>query len=547
MHPFPFCDGFWDLPTEDEFLLLAVVPPQPLPRLGGFGLSGRSTVLPLPRGLPLQETSASPQADCPDLQGDFVDFPPPGPPHFPRVPGVTPPGILSLGLIPQAFRSSSPAPGVSPPPNNEASQQMTCRRIASELVFTRQCEPRRTNVLTRGLTAFGSLLPVALALFLQEDAAHLNVHLCLRNIMVRYGIIGAGAVSDYHHVPGIKIDPRAELVAICDPNEELLNQRKTDWGVNHLTTDYRELVADPDIDAVIIATPNFTHKEMAIAAANAGKHIMCEKPLALNHQDSAEMHRAARDNNVKHMTAFTYRFAPSMRYLRHLLKTGALGEPRHFRSQRFLDWPETSWGWRQYQDKAGAGDLFDMTIHRIDFAMDLLGPIQSVCGAVETFCPRDKTVDGLSCPPSNVDDWSSMIGRFACGAVGVWEGTTVAKGHHNDGFGWEWAEINGSEASAVYKLTEPNTILMGKHGESLENVPVPDEFLVIDGSPRDPTEGVPSTVFRYDLVYELTSAIKEDRPAIPGFDHGTLAQAVADAVLESNRERKWIDLDLQLD
>ena len=86
------------------------------------------------------------------------------------------------------------------------------------------------------------------------------------------------------------------------------------------------------------------------------------------------MYEAARDAGVVHMTAFTYRFAPSMRYLRHLLKSGALGTPRHFRSQRFLDWPETSWGWRQYKDAAGAGDLFDMTIHRIDFAHRPAGP-----------------------------------------------------------------------------------------------------------------------------------------------------------------------------
>ena len=92
------------------------------------------------------------------------------------------------------------------------------------------------------------------------------------------------------------------------------------------------------------------------------------------------------------MTAFTYRFAPSMRYLKHLLHSGSLGTPRHFRSQRFLDLPETSWGWRQYQDKAGAGDLFDMTIHRIDFAIDLLGPIQRICGAVARFAAR--TQDG---------------------------------------------------------------------------------------------------------------------------------------------------------
>jgi predicted dehydrogenase len=365
--------------------------------------------------------------------------------------------------------------------------------------------------------------------------------------MVRYAIIGAGAVSDYHHVPGIRLDPRAELVAACDPNQTLLEQRRKDWGIEKLTTDYREIAADPEVDAVIIATPNDTHREIVLACAAGGKHMMCEKPLALNFAESAEMYRAARDAGVRHMTAFTYRFAPSMRYLRHLLKSGGLGEPRHFRSQRFLDWPETSWGWRQYTKRAGAGDLFDMTIHRIDFAMDLLGPIASVCGAVERFCPRTQTADGKACEPSDVDDWSALIGHFENGATGVWEGTTLAKGHHNNGFGWEWAEVNGSEGSAVYRLTEPNTILLGRHGGSLELTPVPDDFLVIEGSPRKADEGVPSTVFRYDLVYELTSAIVEDRPAVPGFDHGALAQSVADSVLLSNRERRWIDVVLNLD
>ncbi len=340
---------------------------------------------------------------------------------------------------------------------------------------------------------------------------------------------------------------RAELVAVCDPNEALLEQRRSDWGIDRLTTDYEEIAADPDIDAVIIATPNWTHKPIALAAIAGGKHLMAEKPLGLNFGDALEMYRAARDQGVKHMTAFTYRFAPSMRYLRHLVRSGALGQPRHFRSQRFLDLPETSWGWRQYKDKAGAGDLFDMTIHRIDFAMDLMGPLTSVCGAVAQFTPRDQTDSGQPCPPSEVDDWSALIGRFEGGAVGVWEGSTVMKGHYNDGFGWEWAEVNGSTGSAVYRLTEPNTILMGKHHESLQAVPVPEEFLVIAGSPRDPQAGVPSTVFRYDLVYELTSAIVEDRPAVPGFDHGARAQFVADAVLESNETGSWINIDASLD
>lgn len=366
---------------------------------------------------------------------------------------------------------------------------------------------------------------------------------------VRFGIIGAGAVSDFHHVPGIRVDPRAELVALCDPNEALLHQRERDWGIppSKLYTDVADLAADPDVDAVIIATPNDTHHPLALACIEAGKHVMCEKPLGLNFQQAAEMYRAARDRGVRHMTAFTYRFAPSMRYLKHLVTSGMLGEPRHFRSQRFLDLPETSWGWRQYRERAGAGDLFDMTIHRIDLAMDLIGPLTAVCGAVARFAPRDVTADGQPCPPSEVDDWSALIGRFENGAVGVWEGSTVMKGYHNDGVGAEWAEVNGTEASAVYRLQDPNVILVGKGGESMQPLEVPEEFLVIEGSPRDPREGVPSTVFRYDLVYELVSAIVEDRPAVPGFDHGAAAQAVADAVLQSNETGQWVPLDLRLE
>jgi predicted dehydrogenase len=359
---------------------------------------------------------------------------------------------------------------------------------------------------------------------------------------VRIAIIGAGQVSDYHHVPGIRLDSRARLVAVCDADPALLAKRREEWRVEKTTTGALSLCADPEVDAVVIATPNFTHRPIAVAAAEHGKHIMCEKPLGLSAAEVRQMYHAARDNRVVHMTAFTYRFAPSMRYLKHLVSSGALGTPRHFRSQRFLDWPETSWGWRQYKDKAGAGDLFDMTIHRIDFALDLMGPLKSLCGSVARFAPRTLTPDGRQCPPSDVDDWSSLIGEFSSGATGVWEGTTLAKGYGMKGFGHEWAEINGSEGSAVYRLHEPNTILMGKTGQDLANVNVPAEFLKPVSSPRDPSQGVPATVFRYDLMWEFVSAIVERRQAVPSFYDGLKAQTIADAVLESHGQRRWVDI-----
>jgi predicted dehydrogenase len=359
---------------------------------------------------------------------------------------------------------------------------------------------------------------------------------------VRMGIIGAGAVSELQHHPGIRVDPRAELVAICDPNETLLAERRQKWGVDQVYTEYHRLIERDDIDAVIIATPNFTHVDIAMAALAAGKHVMCEKPLGVSAEQVRPLCQAARDSGRVNMTAFTYRFAPSMRYLRHLVHSGALGEPRHFRSQRFLDWPETSWGWRQYRETAGAGDLYDMTVHRIDFAMDLLGPLDQVCGSVAQFVPRTKTVDGQSCPASDVDDWSALIGRFRSGAVGVWEGTTLAKGYDRSGFGHEWAEVNGSEASAVYRLHRPNSIWIGRSGSDLTETPVPQEFLKPVGSPRSIDDPDPAIVFRYDLAWEFCSAICEGRAAEPSFADGWRAQVVADAVLQSSQQGTWVTL-----
>ena len=359
---------------------------------------------------------------------------------------------------------------------------------------------------------------------------------------VRIGLIGAGAVSDYHHVPGIALDPRAELAGICDLDAELLARRRDEWSVEAASTDPNALVDDPDITAVVLATPNDTHLPLALLAIAAGKHVLCEKPLGLSALEARRMAEAAREAGVVHMTAFTYRFAPAMRYLRKLVHDGSLGTPRHFRSQRFLDWPETSWGWRQYRATAGAGNLFDMTIHRIDFALDLLGPLRSVCGAVAQFAKRDRTVEGTDCPASEVDDWSAFVGEFASGAVGVWEGTTLAKGYHRGGFGHDWAEINGAEASAVYRLNEPNTILLGKGGDDLEPVAVPVEFLKPPESPRDPSQGEPATTFRYDVMWEFVSAIVQGRDAVPSFEDGLASQIVADALLESHANRAWVDI-----
>jgi predicted dehydrogenase len=135
-----------------------------------------------------------------------------------------------------------------------------------------------------------------------------------------------------------------------------------------------------------------------------------------------------------------------------------------------------------------------------------------------------------------------MIGEFKAGGVGVWEGTILAKGYARQGFHHEWAEVNGSEGSAVYRLHTPNTILLGKTGTDLSETDVPNEYLKPAASPRDPSQGAPATVFRSDIVWEFVSAIVEQRQAVPSFQLGLRAQQVADAVLASQAERRWIEL-----
>ncbi len=357
---------------------------------------------------------------------------------------------------------------------------------------------------------------------------------------IRVALVGAGAISQSQHVPGLQLDPRAELVMVCDTDPQRAHTCQLEWGAKSMTTDFREVCSSPDVDALIVATPNDTHVAVTLAAVEQGKHVLCEKPLGRSAGEVREMVSAALRAGVVHMAGFTYRFAPAVRYLRHLLKSGDLGQPRHFRSQRFLDWPETSWGWRQVKERAGAGNLFDMTIHRIDLALDLLGPLTELCGDVRQFVPRTRRSDGTQCNPSEVDDWTAIIGHFESGAVGVWEGTTLAKGHHHGGFGHEWFEINGSEGTAVYRLHRPHQLWRGSSTRDLAPEEVPPEFLVTPGSPRDPQKGDPATVFRYDVVWEFLSAIHERRGAVPDFYDGLAAQIVADAVLQSHQERSWV-------
>jgi predicted dehydrogenase len=355
--------------------------------------------------------------------------------------------------------------------------------------------------------------------------------------MINVALIGCGQIALANHLPGLALCPEAKVVAVCDANPEVLARAQQHTGVQIAFTDYREIVKRADVNAVIIATPNFTHAEIAVAAANAGKHILCEKPLALTMGDTWKMYDAAKKAKVRHMTAFTYRFVPAMRYMTHLVKQGAIGKPYHFRSCRLQDWGTRGLGWRQVASLAGTGELSDMLSHRIDYAQMLVGHFERVVADMRKFH------DIRGGKPSELEDWVGVLAEMENNATGLLESSKVASGRGEGARSQDYCEVNGSEGSLVFQLSNPLELQTGKLGKpGLETVAVPDEFLKWPKSTRDPKAGDPLITFRYDQDVEFITAILEQRDCIPSFREGLQVQAVMDSIQISTRKRKWTDV-----
>jgi predicted dehydrogenase len=355
--------------------------------------------------------------------------------------------------------------------------------------------------------------------------------------VIRIGIIGSGGIALANHMPGFKLCPEARVVALCDSDPATLQRASQQTGISSTFTDYQQLLDKSDVDAVVIATPNVYHAPIALAAIAKGKHVLCEKPIAMNLAEANGMRRAADAANVRHMTAFTYRFVPAMRYMVHLVKSGAIGRPYHFRASRFQDWGTRNLGWRQVKKLAATGELGDMLSHRIDYGHLLIGPVARLVARTRRF------VDSRQGHPSDLDDWVAILADYQSGTTGVLESTKLATGRGEGHYGQDLAEVNGSEGTIAYSTQRPLELRIGKIGaKDLETVAVPKEFLVWPGSPRDPAQGDPLVTFRYDQDYEFYDAIQNERPCQPSFADGARAQAVMDAAIESDERGQWVDV-----
>jgi predicted dehydrogenase len=348
--------------------------------------------------------------------------------------------------------------------------------------------------------------------------------------MLGYAFMGKAHSNAFRKVEYMAHPPPLvpRLVAIAGRNEHAVAEAARRYGYERWTTDWHELVADDRIGLLDNGGPNSLHAEPTIAAAEAGKHVLCEKPLGRTADESYEVWRRVAATGVKHLCGFNYRFVPAMRLARELIDQDALGEIRHFRGRYLQDWGDdpTLDTWRFDPDQAGSGALGDLGTHVIDLARYLVGEFASVAGVVKTF------VEGRK-----VDDAIEAAAEFESGAVGTIEATRLALGRRN-AFQWE---INGSKASLAFDMERLNELQVfradGDRARGLKTVLVsePEHPFWEHWWPPGHIIGWGET-FVHELHHFL-AAIADDTDVAPHgatFEDGYRAAEVADAIVRSS-------------
>ena len=349
--------------------------------------------------------------------------------------------------------------------------------------------------------------------------------------MLGYAFMGKAHSNAYKTLPYMAFPPPyvPELVAIAGRNEEAVAEAASRYGFEGYVTDWKQLVEDDRIQVFDNSGPNNLHAEPSIAAAEAGKHVICEKPLGRDADEAYDTWRRVDAAGVKHMCAFNYRFVPAVRLARQIIEAGDLGEITHFRGAYLQEWGAVDDEvWRFDKALAGSGALGDLGAHVIDLARYLVGEIESVAGITATFKPgRD------------VDDAFEAAVAFADGAVGTIEATRFASGRKN-AFSWE---INGTQGSIAFDLERLNELQVHVGGSSPgESAQGFRTVLVSEADhpfwdwwwPHGHIIGWEHT-FVHE-IHHLLSAIRDDGDVAPHgatFEDGYRCAEVCDAVLRS--------------
>lgn len=376
---------------------------------------------------------------------------------------------------------------------------------------------------------------------------------------IRVGIIGAGRIADMVHVPSLRLCPDwCEVIAVASRTEEKAKAFAERWGIPRVHTDWRALLADPDVDAVVICPPSGLTYAAAKAAVAAGKHILCEKPLALNYPEARELQAAAERAPITHMVAFTFRFVPGLRYLKRLVSEGHFGEIRHWRLSFFTDFmldPAAPIAWRNQRANAGAGVLADMGSHAIDFARYLLGDIAAVSGVNRLYVRERPSPAGYplggrgsGMEPVDAEDAYAFAVEFASGTIGTFDLNRAVAGRGGSGRGnYQCIEVHGTNGAAIYELIRPFELQISigpamTRTQQWARAEVPFDLRKYPGSPRNPLTDDPLMGYKFDQGVAFLRAIRGETQDYPTFRDGAETQRVIDAVEVAARERRWVNL-----
>jgi predicted dehydrogenase len=378
---------------------------------------------------------------------------------------------------------------------------------------------------------------------------------------LRVGLIGSGFMGRTHSNAYLRlnnffpVERRAVLKAVCSTSAEKAKTFAETWGYERAETDWRVVVNAGDIDLIDICTPNSSHKEIAIAAAKAGKMIICEKPLALNVAEAQEMVDAVEAAGVPNLVMFNYRRTPAIVLARQLIDEGRIGKPFHFRSNFLQDWtisadvPQGGTAlWRLDVKAAGSGVTGDLLAHNIDTAMYLNGPITRVVARTETFVKeRMHTLTG-KVEPVGIDDACLFIAEFANGSLGLFESTRYARGHK----ALKSLELNGADGSVAFNLEEMEYLDYFEYKNTESHVRGWRRIHVTNGEhPYMNRYWVPGLVIGYEhsflnTVADFVASLDGGKPAMPDFRNALQTQKVCEAVLTSGKTGVWIKTGVDL-
>jgi predicted dehydrogenase len=366
---------------------------------------------------------------------------------------------------------------------------------------------------------------------------------------VRVGVLGAGAWATFAHLPGFRRDDRCELVAIADPQSALARAAADRFAIPEVAPDHRALIERDDIDLIDVCTPSHTHFDLTWSALEAGKHVLCEKPVAYDFQDTRRAAALARAKGVKTKLGFTFRYAPAMRYMRELVAQGFIGQPFIFNGfEQNSQWLDPRTPLRQVDHLADQRVLQVSSLEGygapiIDIAHLLVGAdLSAVIGTMRNFIPERMVRATGQMMRMNIDDGDIFMGEFVNGALCSIQTSFVTVGNYP---GIE-ARIYGSRGALICRLVEEGGIcerLWSATPEQVEfrELPVPERFYPPGGNREESWR----SLFYANLVSSFIGEIVGDEPGNEGnFDDGAWVQEAINAVEASYRERRWVTLPL---